>query len=168
MQDRRTSSSARLAGLVAVAGVVASTGAAAANHEVAPAGRSLDELIQRFDPTPGAAPEGGVRLDAWIERGGEVHEVVVVIEPQGQTKLVADPGITVMAAERPGIVWLTPLPHRHVDPTRDYFDPPAAVHLPFSGNDSLPIDLEVEYAYCVIDFQCFFGEANVTAKNPID
>lgn len=167
-RETRTSSGARRAGLVAVAGVLASTGAAAANHDVAPAGRSLDELIQRLDPTPGAAPEDDVRLDAWIERGGEAHEVVVVIEPQGKTKLVADPGITVTAAERPGLVWLTPLPHRHVDPTRDYFDPPTAIHLPFNGSDSLPIDLEVEYAYCVIDFQCFFGEATVTAEGPID
>lgn len=158
------SSGTWLTGLVGVISALASSGASAANQEVTPADRALDELIERFGAPPRTAPEGDVDLDAWIEREGEAREVVVVIDPQGETKLVADPGITVTPIEQPGITWLTPLPHRHVDPTRDYFEPPAAVRLPFSGDDGLPIELQVEYAYCVIDFQCFFGEQSVTAE----
>jgi hypothetical protein len=153
---------ARLAGIVAL---VAGAAAPAAGTEVTAIGSSLDELIQRFGATPQPAPRGEVRLDAWIESEGEEHTVVVSIAPEGETRLIADPGITVApVGEQPGITWLVPLPHRHVDPAREYFDPPAAVRMPFSGEDDLPIELEVEYAYCVIDFQCFFGEETVTAQ----
>lgn len=156
----------RSAGLAALAGIAAllAVATAPAIATDAMAGPSLDELIQRFDATPQAVPRGEVRLEAWIESDGGERSVVVAIEPQGETKLIADPGITVMPVARPDISWLVPLPHRHVDPAREYFDPPAAVRMPFSGEDGLPIELDVEYAYCVIDYQCFFGEETVTAQ----
>jgi hypothetical protein len=49
-----------------------------------------------------------------------------------------------------------------VDPERDYFDPPAMVRLPFTAEDDQPVQLLVEYAYCFVDFQCFFGEEELT------
>jgi hypothetical protein len=151
----------RLTGLFAL---VAGAAAPAAGADALPDGTSLDALIQRFDAAPQAAPRGEVRLDAWIESEGAKRSVVISIEPEGETKLIADPGITVAPVAQPGITWLVPLPHRHIDPTREYFDPPAAVRLPFSGEHGLPIELDVEYAYCVIDYQCFFGEETVTAQ----
>jgi hypothetical protein len=155
---------ARLARLAGIVALVAGAAEPAAGTEATAAGSSLDELIQRFGATPQAVPRGEVRLEAWIESEGGERSVVVSIAPEGETRLIADPGITVVPVARPGISWLVPLPHRHVDPAREYFDPPAAVRLPFRGEDGLPIELDVEYAYCVIDYQCFFGEETVTAE----
>jgi hypothetical protein len=127
---------------------------------------SLDTLLQQFDAQ---APEaqGGVRLDAWIENHDAGKEVVVVVTPEGETKLVADPGITVTAASRLGVTWQGPMPRRMVDPGRDYFDPPAMVRLPFTIEDEEPVQLLVEYAYCVVDYQCFLGEEELTVATVV-
>ena len=71
---------------------------------------------------------------------------------------MADPGITVTPSARPGLTWRTPLPYRKVEPGIDYLEPPATLRLPFTSSDQEPVELLVEYAYCVVDFQCFFGE----------
>ena len=122
---------------------------------------SLDALLQQFDARA-PEPRGSVRLDAWVEIGDAGKEVVVMVVPEGDTKLVADPGITVTPAARLGVDWQLPLPHRLVDTERDYFDPPATIRLPFTSTDDQPLQLLVEYAYCFVDFQCFFGEAELT------
>jgi len=124
-------------------------------------GVDLDRLIERFNAD---APQtaGSVELDAWIEAGPEQSEVVVVLEPQGDFKLVADPGITVTPTAQPGVEWLVPLPHRHVDPENPYFTPPASVRLPFRATHEQPLEVLVEYAYCVVEYQCFFGEEVLT------
>lgn len=136
--------------------------AAAQQSEV----RSLDQLIQQFNAggpaVPGSPGENGVRVDGWVETGPDGQELVVVIEPEGEIKLVADPGITVTPTERSGVEWLTPLPHHYVDAGTDYFVPPATVRLPFRASDGQPIELRVDYAYCLVDFQCFFGEETLT------
>jgi hypothetical protein len=121
----------------------------------------LEMLLQQFDAR---APEqrGDVRLDAWVETGDAGKELVIVVMPEGETKLVADPGITVTPAARLGVEWQLPLPHRMVDTERDYFDPPAMLRLPFTSADDRPLELLVEYAYCFVDFQCFFGEEELT------
>lgn len=147
-----------------VAGVFAATAAAAQTGADPAAGPALDQLLDRFDADEPES-QGSVRLDAWVEGPGDEREVVVVVEPEGRTKLVADPGITVSAAEQPGVEWRVPLPHRLVDPEREYFVPPAAVRLPFSAENGQPIQIVVEYAYCVVDFQCFFGEEALTVAN---
>jgi hypothetical protein len=127
----------------------------------------LDRLIEQFGAT---APrtEGSVELDAWIEAGPEQSEVVVVLEPQGDFKLVADPGITVTPTEQPGVEWLVPLPYRRVDSEVGYFTPPAAVRLPFRADAQQPLEILVEYAYCVVDYQCFFGEEVLTVATRYD
>jgi hypothetical protein len=122
---------------------------------------SLDTLLQQFDARA-LEPPGSVRLDAWVETGDAGKEVVVMVETEGETRLVADPGITVTPAARLGVDWHLPLPHRMVDTERDYFDPPAMIRLPFTSADDQPLQLLVEYAYCFVDFQCFFGEAELT------
>lgn len=127
---------------------------------------SLDTLLQQFDAQAPEAP-GGVRLDAWIESHDAGKEVVVVVTPEGEVKLVADPGITVTPAARLGVAWQAPLPHRMVDPARDYFDPPAMVRLPLTIEDEQPIQLLVEYAYCLVDYQCFFGEEELTVATVV-
>jgi hypothetical protein len=127
---------------------------------------SLDALLQQFDARA-PEPRGSVRLDAWVETGDAGKEVVVMVVPEGDTKLVADPGITVTPTARIGVDWQLPLPHRLVDTERDYFDPPATIRLPFTSADDQPLQLLVEYAYCFVDFQCFFGEAELTVANAL-
>jgi hypothetical protein len=143
-----------IACLLAITGLPA--GGAQAGQDAVP-GTELERLIEQFD---GNAPpvDGSVHLDAWIEAGTERDQVVVVVEPRGKFKLVADPGITVTPTAQPGVEWLVPLPHRHVDPEIQYFTPPATVRLPFRADGEVPLEILVEYAYCVVDFQCFLGE----------
>jgi hypothetical protein len=146
------------AAILAVAALATSGAGSAADVDPR---TDLDRLIEQFDA--GARKTvGSVHLDAWIERDPEGSEVVVVLEPQGEFKLVADPGITVTPTAQPGVEWLVPLPYRYVDPEATYFTPPAAVRLPFRANGGQPLELLVEYAYCVVDYQCFFGEELLT------
>jgi hypothetical protein len=121
---------------------------------------ALDRLIQQFNA--GTPEQDGVEIDAWTETGPEGLEIVVVVAPRGETKLVADPGITVTPIARAGVEWRKSLPHRKIDPAIDYFTPPAILRLPFATSDREPVELLVEYAWCVVDFQCFFGEETLT------
>ncbi len=87
---------------------------------------------------------------------------MVAVAPRGGVRLVADPGITVTPVQRPGVQWRGPLPQRKIEPGVDYFTPPATVRLPFTSSDDGPVELRVEYAYCVVDFQCFLGEETLS------
>jgi hypothetical protein len=142
---------------ILIGAAIAAIGSGAHAEPGAAASPDLGELIERFDPT---APrhEGSVQLDAWIETAPEPDELVVVLEPQAPFKLVADPGITITPTARPGVEWLVPLPYRHLDPEISYFTPPATLRLPFRADGGQPLEILVEYAYCVVDYQCFFGE----------
>ena len=131
--------------------------ASRAHGENAVAGTALERLIEQFDREASPA-EGRVHLDAWIEPGTERDQVVVVVEPRGDFKLVADPGITVTPTAQPGVKWLVPLPLRLVDRASQYFQPPATLRLPFRADGETPLEILVEYAYCLVEFQCFFGE----------
>jgi hypothetical protein len=144
--------------LVAMSGI--GPGAAGAADEVERR-LDLDGLIEQFDARA-RQTNGSVHLDAWIEAGRESQALVVVVEPRGEFKLVADPGITITPTEQPGVEWLLPLPHRHVDPEIQYFAPPASIRLPFRASHELPLEVLVEYAYCVVEYQCFFGEEVLT------
>ena len=121
----------------------------------------VDRLIEQFNA--GAPPtNGSVRVDAWTETGRGSDALVLVIEPRGEFKLIADPGITVTPTARQGVEWLVPLPYRHLDTELEYFTPPASLRLPFRASDDQPLEILVEYAYCVVDYQCFFGEQTLT------
>ncbi|MDX1539887.1 MAG: hypothetical protein R3349_00645 [Geminicoccaceae bacterium] len=127
-----------------------------------PATRSLDQLLEAYRSDAPGQPEAEVRLEGWIEeRGGGRQELVIVLDPHGDTKLNADPGILVTpATDR--VRWQVPLPYRHIDASIDYFEPNATVRMPFDGAVDQPIVVLVEFAYCVVDFQCFFGEEELT------
>jgi hypothetical protein len=124
--------------------------------EAATAAPALDRLIEQFNA--GAPEQDGVQIEAWTETGPEGSEIVVVLAPRGETKLVADPGITVTPTARPGLAWGTALPYRKVEPEVEYFTPPATLRLPFRADGETPLEILVEYAYCLVEFQCFFGE----------
>ena len=123
-------------------------------------GQTVDELLQKFS---GDAPqrEAEVRIDAWIETGSEdgaPNRLLITLTPDGDTRLNADPGITVTPMDQLGVEWQVPLPYRHQDQTITYFEPPATVRMPFTASDDQPVEILVEYAYCLVDYQCFFGE----------
>ena len=136
------------------------SGTAAAGQAVGAAETPLDQLIEKFNA--GAPEHDGVQVDGWVERGPDGPAVVVAVAPRGGVRLVADPGITVTPVQRPGVQWRGPLPQRKVEPGVDYFTPPATVRLPFTSSDDRPVELRVEYAYCVVDFQCFLGEETLS------
>ena len=149
---------------LAIALSASGSGAAGALDAVQPRA-DLDRLIDQFN-AGARQTNGSVHLDAWIEAGRESDALVVVVEPRGEFKLVADPGITVTPAEQPGVEWLVPLPYRHADPEMQYFAPPASLRLPFRATQEQPLEVLVEYAYCVVDYQCFFGEERLTVAAP--
>ena len=127
----------------------------------------LDRLIEQFD-AGARQTNGSVHLDAWIESGRESDALIVVLEPRGEFKLVADPGITVTPTEQAGVEWLVPLPHRLVDDEVQYLPAPASVRLPFRATGEQPLEVLVEYAYCVVEYQCFFGEELLTVAARYD
>jgi hypothetical protein len=112
---------------------------------------------------PAKAPEGSVDVVGWVERDGARPELVVTLVPKGQVKLVADPGIVVTPVARDGVEWAAVQPVSRVDGSRSYFAEPPTIRLPFAGEDGKPVEAAVEYAYCLVDYQCLFGEARVSA-----
>lgn len=115
---------------------------------------------------PAAAPKGGVLVTARVERGtGDDTELVVRLEPRGAARLVAEPGVTVTPVARDGIAWAAPV-LLHERAGRDYLDPPVELRLPFAARDGGSVEALVDYAYCLKDYQCLFGEAKVRAEAP--
>jgi hypothetical protein len=129
---------------------------------VAAAAEPLGALLGKLAPP--AAPQGSVDVVGWVERsdGGEA-ELVVTFVPKGAVKLVADPGVTVTPVQRDGIAWRVTAPVSRVDAGEDYFGEPPTLRVPFAGEDGKPVEAAVEYAYCLVDYQCLFGEARVSA-----
>ena len=123
---------------------------------------SLDELLKRFEAGEPERP-GSVRLEARVEAGYAGREVVVTLVPEGDAKLVADPGVTVTPAARLGVDWQLPMPYRMVDTERDYFDPPAVLRLPFTSADDRPLwgEMSVADMLCHLAdaLRCVLGEA---------
>jgi hypothetical protein len=111
---------------------------------------------------PAKAPEGSVDVVSWIERNGAQPELVVTLVPKGQVKLVADPGMTVTPVARTGVAWANPAVSA-VEAGRDYFAAPPTIRVPFAGEDGKPVQADVEYAYCLVDYKCLFGETTVSA-----
>lgn len=125
-----------------------------------PAAESLGSLLGQVAPT--STPRGTVEVVGWIERDGVRPELVVTLVPKGQVKLVADPGVTVTPVPRAGVAWSVAAPVSRVDPGRDYFAEPPTLRVPFAGEDGRPVEAAIEYAYCLVDYQCLFGEARVS------
>jgi hypothetical protein len=142
-------------GLIGLASAAAAAEPASSGSET-----PLDQLIEQFNA--GAPQHDGVQIDGRVEHGPDGSAIVVTVVPRHGVKLVADPGITVTPTARAGIHWLGPLPRRKVEPGLDYFTPPAAVRLPFTASDDRPVELKVEYAYCLVDYQCFLGEETLS------
>lgn len=132
-------------------------GAALLTAPAAAAVEPLTELLQRIAPAP--APAGGVEVRGRIEIGADGAELVVSLEPHGAARLVADPGITVTPlpttpdGEAPGA------PVELVDVSVAYLRTAPELRVPVRIARDAPVSARVEYAYCLVDSQCLFGEA---------
>lgn len=131
----------------------------------AAAADSLGSLLNQIAPPK--IPQGSVDVLSWVEQGKQGSELVVSLVPKGQVKLVADPGVTVTPVARNGVAWQDGAPVSKIEPDRDYFAEPPTVRVPFAGNDGKPVEAEVEYAYCLVDYQCLFGTTKVTAPTDV-
>jgi len=139
--------------------VIAASAVLAAGGAVA--GEPLSTMLAKLGPAK--PPEGSVEVVSWVERNGSAPELVVTLVPKGQVKLVADPGVTVTPVARDGIAWSDTSPASRVDPGQGYFAEPPTVRVPFVREDGRPVEAKVEYAYCLVDYQCLFGEARTSA-----
>lgn len=121
----------------------------------------LRSLLQGLGPT--APPKGDVSVRAWVERGaGEPAELVVRLEPRGAAKLSAEQGVIVTPVAGDGVAWEVQVLLQE-EPGRGYWKTPVDVRLPFAADDGVRIEALVEYAYCLVESQCLFGEAKVAA-----
>jgi hypothetical protein len=128
---------------------------------VAVADEPLSTMLAKL--APAKHPEGSVEVVSWVERNGSAPELVVTLVPKGQVKLVADPGVTVTPVARDGIAWSDASPISRVDPDQGYFAEPPTLRVPFAREDGRPVEATVEFAYCLVDYQCLFGEARTSA-----
>lgn len=111
---------------------------------------------------PPQPPKGSVEVVGWVERSEDRFDLVVTFVPRGQVKLVADPGVIVTPHPRSGIDWSVDEPVTRIEAGQDYFAEPPTLRVPFAGHDGKPVEASVEYAYCLVDYQCLFGEATVS------
>lgn len=104
---------------------------------------------------PGLAPAPRVEITARLDAGAAEPALLVRLEPAAGTRLVADPGISIVLGERAApVTWVLP--------GQDYFAAPPEVRIPLSGAEAQgPWPVQVEYAYCVVERQCLFGEATL-------
>lgn len=151
---RRPPRAPTLARLILAAGVLAASPALATEP--------LSGLLGSLAPPE--PPRGQVDVVGWVERNGGRSELVVTFVPKGQVKLVADPGVTVTPVPRAGIAWTQGEPVSLVEAGHDYFAQPPVVRVPFAGQDGQPVAARVDYAYCLVDYQCLFGQATVSAS----
>ena len=152
MRPRR----ATIAGTAALLAVAGATPAGAAGSA------GLGGLLEKLGPVA-ATPKGDVAVTGWIEGGRDGTELVVHLETHGGAKLVAEPGVTVTPAARGGVAWAFP-ELVHEIPGQGYLKPPVELRLPFTAEHGGPIEARVDYAYCIVDYQCLFGEATVKAE----
>lgn len=110
-------------------------------------------LLGRLAPSLAASPR--VEITARLDQGGAEPALLVRLEPAAGTRLVADPGISIALAGRS-------TPVTRVLPGQDYFVAPPEVRVPLAPAETAgPWPVRVEYAYCVVERQCLFGEATL-------
>lgn len=81
--------------------------------------------------------------------------VMVTLVPDHATRLVGDPGISVLPVDAAGLPVAAPVILK--DNTQEYFPLPPALTV----DPGAATALRVEYAYCVVAKQCLFGDVTV-------
>jgi hypothetical protein len=127
--------------------------------------QDIGEILGKV--APGApVPDGSVTVLGWFEKSQGHHELVISLEPKGDAKLVADPGIVVEPHRGAGVEWLGHGPFERVIPGGSYFEGPQEIRVPFRSNGTGEVSARVEYAYCLVAYQCLFGETVVQLPAP--
>jgi hypothetical protein len=127
------------------------------------AGQGVEALVRGL--APGGAP-ASVRVDGRIERDGERAELVVTLTPEGGARLVADPGVQVVALAGPAGPWAVAPRAELVRPGGGYFDAPVELRLAVAPTAAGEASAEVAYAWCVVERICLFGDATVRVALP--
>lgn len=110
-------------------------------------------------------PQGRVVVAAQVEPAVGHRVLVVELRPLGDAKLVADPGAVLRGTAVDGVTWLAP-EAKALEPGRSYFDGAVRLALPFRAEGADEVRARVDYAWCLVGFQCLFGEADVRVPLP--
>ncbi len=102
---------------------------------------------------------------SWIEGNPGQQKLVISFAPSFGTRLVADPGIRVEPAPGQGVEWADKFVLVK-DNDREYFDTPPRIEVGIRSLNAPSVKAHVEYAYCLVDQICLFGEHDITASAP--
>lgn len=110
--------------------------------------------------------EGQVRVVARLEvtPAGGVLRLEFVGE--GDARLVADPGITVTGLASETVRWPEGAEVRAVVPGQLYFPEPPRILLPVEAVPGATVEADVAYAWCLVGWQCRFGNERVRLAWP--
>ncbi|MDX6748752.1 hypothetical protein SH611_02920 [Geminicoccaceae bacterium 1502E] len=111
-------------------------------------------------------PAGGVEVSGRVAPGPGGGELIVVLRPHGAARLLGEPGIRVTPRSAPGVAWTAPVPLEAQLEGGGYFDGPPELRLPFRGRPGSALEAQVEYSYCLVDYQCLFGETMLAVELP--
>lgn len=123
---------------------------------------SLGDLFRTIDPAPVREP--GVDIVGWIVREGNDSFVRITVTAQQGAKLVADPGITVNPIEERLDSWIDTASVSHIIEGVSYFDSPPTIDVGRVREDGQPVQVDVSYAYCLVDDICLFGEDRIAIQ----
>ncbi len=115
----------------------------------------LDQLA-----APATTVEAPVVVNGRFSDVGE-QALVVSFETKPEIRLVADPGMTVTPLFSEGVTWLADGEVELRYEGEEYFEPLPTIRIPFAAEDADEVRARINYAFCVIDEQCLFGEAVV-------
>jgi hypothetical protein len=132
----------------------------------ASATEDVGSLLRDLGLAAPAKKEGRVQVLARIERRDGGAMLVVDFLPEGDAKLVADPGITVVAVDADGVRWPAGTEARAVLPGTSYFETPPEVRLPVEAGAGTLVEADVDYAWCLVGWQCLFGNERVRVVVP--
>lgn len=128
----------------------------------------LSTLLQDLGVAPAAKKQGHVQVLARIERNPTTGATQLAIDllPEGEARLVADPGVTVVALASEGVAWPAGTEIRAVLPGVPYFDTPPELRLPVEAAPGALVEADVDFAWCLVGWQCLFGSERVRVIMP--
>jgi hypothetical protein len=122
--------------------------------------QTVDGLVR--DLLGERAPAAGVEVEGRIERDREGAELVVALTAAGGARLVADPGVQLVALPGSAGHWAAVDRIERVGAPGGYFESPLELRVPVAAGASGEASAEIAYAWCVVERICLFGHAVVT------
>ena len=125
----------------------------------------LDSLLEGLDQ--GVDKRGRIVVRQEVHIDGDRGRLLVTLLPEGDAKLVADPGSALEVRSGEGVEWTEGTRAEALAPGRAYFEGPVTLELPFRRKGAAGrIDARVEYLWCFVATQCFFGEKAIRVELP--